>query len=227
MTNHRSLRTGAVLLLVGNLLNIVSNAVQPRISDYTDTAEVFAALAGTPLWKISRIGLLFATLLGAGGILVLVRSLQGERGELAAVLALANSLVGVPVIAVMMGFDLAQYQMAHLTLNAPPDLSTVALWAGHALHSASFAVFSISLIVVGGITPILLGLALILAIGYAKWIGWFSLAGGSGILVAAVFQAVVGPTGFSIGILIPICGLLVAISNVSLAVQVWLKSANG
>jgi hypothetical protein len=221
MTSQRSLRTGAVLLLAGALLTILSNAVQPRIGDYTDTAEVFGALAATPLWEISRIGVLFAALLGAGGILVLVRSLRGERGELAAQLALASTLAGVPVIAVMMGLDLAQYRMAHLMLNAPPEQSTAALWAGHALHSGSFAVFTISLIVAGGVTPILLGLGLILGIGYARWIGWASLVGGIGVLVAAVLQAVLGPTGFSIGILMPVFGLLVVVSNVALAVLMW------
>jgi hypothetical protein len=125
MTNRRSLRTGAIL--VGTLLNVLSNAVQPRIGDYTDTVEVFGALAATPPWEISRIGVLFAALLGTGGILVLVRSLGGERGELAVQLALANALTGVPVSAVMMGLDLAQYQMARLTLNAPPEQSTAAL----------------------------------------------------------------------------------------------------
>jgi hypothetical protein len=111
--------------------------------------------------------------------------------------------------------------MAHLTLNAPPEQSTAALWAGHALHSASFAVFSISLIVVGGVTPILLGLGLILGIGYARWIGWASLVGGIGVLVVAVLQAVLGTSSFSIGILMPMFGLLVAVSNVALAVQMW------
>jgi uncharacterized membrane protein YhaH (DUF805 family) len=87
-------------------------------------------------------------------------------------------------------------------------------------------VFSVSLIVAGGVTPILLGLGLILGIGYARWIGWASLVGGIAILVAAVLQAVLGPSSFAIGVLMPMCGLLVAVSNVALAVQMWRRGGD-
>ena len=57
-------------------------------------------------------------------------------------------------------------------------------------------------------------------------IGWASLVGGIGILVAAVLQAIVGPSSFSIGILMPVCGLLVAVSNAALAVLMWRRGTN-
>lgn len=43
--NHSAeLRAGAFLAIAGGVLNVVSNAVQPSISDYANTTEVLAAL---------------------------------------------------------------------------------------------------------------------------------------------------------------------------------------
>jgi hypothetical protein len=82
MSNHSTeLRAGAFLMIAGSVLNVLSNAVQPQISDYTNTSEVFAALAATPLWEISRIGVLIASLLGSCGLFLVRWAFQGCRGE--------------------------------------------------------------------------------------------------------------------------------------------------
>lgn len=75
-----------------------------------------------------------------------------------------------PVIAVMMGMDLAQKQMAKLVSVSGPEQTALALWAGHGLHSASFAIFSISLIL-ASVTPVLVGVAVTLGREYPTWIG--------------------------------------------------------
>ena len=220
VSNHcAELRAGAFLAIAGGVLNMVSNTVQPQIRDYANTIEVFAALAATPLWEISRIGVLIASLLGSCGLFLVRWAFQGRRGESWFLLAVGSAFVTTPVIAVMMGMDLAQKQMAKLIAASGPEQAALALWAGHGLHSASFAIFSISL-VLASVTPVLVGVALILGGQYPTWLGWFSVVGGIGVLVTAVLQAVNGPTPIA-QILFPAFGLLVTVALITLSVLIW------
>ena len=64
MNPSPTLRVGAAFVIAGNVLKFASNAVQPPISDYSDTIEVFTALLATPLWNVSRVGVLLSAMLG-------------------------------------------------------------------------------------------------------------------------------------------------------------------
>jgi hypothetical protein len=167
-------------------------------------------------------GILLASIVGAGALYLLLQAFRESRSETLFQLAVMSSIILVPVIAVMMGLDLAQRQMAQMMLETPPQ-SEVALWAGHALHFASFSVFTISLFI-AGITPVLIGFALILENGFPKWIGWLSLCGGFGIVISAGYQAVQGPKYFVINYLSPIFGLLVIVSGIALGIFLWRKA---
>ena len=225
VSNHSAeLRAGAFLAIAGGVLNVVSNAVQPQISDYANTTEVFAALAATPLWEISRIGVLIASLLGSCGLFLVRWAFQGHRGESWFLLAVGSAFVTTPVIAVMMGMDLAQKQMAKLIAVSGPEQAALAVWAGHGLHSASFAIFSISL-VLASVMPVLVGVALILGGQYPTWLGWFSVVGGIGVLITAVLQAVNGPTPIA-QVLFPAFGLLVTLSLITLSLLIWRSAAS-
>ncbi len=225
VSNHSAeLRAGAFLALAGGVLNVVSNAVQPPISDYANTMEVFAALAATPLWEISRIGVLIASLLGSYGLFLVRWAFQGRRGESWFLLAVGSAFGTTPVIAIMMGLDLAQKQMAKLIAASPPEQAALAVWAGHGLHSAAFAIFSISL-VLASVMPVLVGMALILGRQYPTWLGWFSVVGGIGVLVTAVLQAVNGPTPIA-QVLFPAFGLLVTVPLMTWSVLIWRRAAS-
>lgn len=215
-----TLRVGTSLIIAGNMLNIASNAVQPPISDYTDTIEVFTALLATPLWDVSRVGVLLAAMFGAGGLMLLVCAFHQQAGESLFTLATANALLGVPVIAVMMGLDLAQRQLAKQILSLADEPASTALWAGQALHNTSFAVFTLSLIL-ASTTPVLLGSALLIGRRHPRWIGWSALVGGSAILLAAFFQALYGPTPWVINVLVPVFGIVVTVANLAFGAQIW------
>jgi len=218
MTEKSILRAGAVLLISSNILNILFNAVQPPINDYANTLEVFTAISGVPLWRVSRVGILLAGLLGMGGMLAFTYSQRKGNGKFPALLASAVVVIGTGILIVMMAMDLAQHEMARYLLAAQPDEFEPVFWASQALHSASFMIFTILLLASVGGTPFLLGLTIFYGEEYPKWLGWLSMVGGVGMVATATTQAIGGPTLLLMNGLVPFFALITTISGILLGV---------
>jgi hypothetical protein len=191
------LRLGAVLAVVGLLLQVPLSFWHPHQADPNDSAGAFAEYAQSNNWVLVHIGQFTGALLITLGLVALARHLSRQPGITGALAILggAAAVLVAAVFAVQMAVD-------GVALKATIDAWTIA--DGSADKAAAFLVAdgirSLEKALSGffhlcnGVTLLALGLALATGRGFPRWLGWVGAAAGTAFLVEGV---VVAQTGFS------------------------------
>jgi hypothetical protein len=196
MSTARSLaRLGAVAAFVGAVLLIVSTMLHPLGSDPADAPAAFAEYSADPLYVWSHLGQ-FAGFVGlAIGMVAFAGTIEPGRAAAWARLGAAGAVASVAVAAALQAVDgVALKAMVDRWAAATGEARPLAFEAAYAVRQVEIGLAGL-LSVLGGLTLIAFGLAVLRSVRYPAWLGAISLLDGLGMAAAGAAQASTGFPG--------------------------------
>lgn len=207
-TQSEFYRWGGLAALVGGAIGIVFNVLHPRTTTNPgDALGHMKMVAESGIWRWDHIALGIAITLGLIGVIAIGLSMAATEGDAWARTWLLFTVASSALLLVLISLD----------GSATKSLSEN--WAASGNDPAAFAaaalLFEITIALLGaaiatyfGVSPILLGMAVLRSGTYPKLLGQAAfVAGGLGLLTAASL-AVQGVQTLNLTILFPIASLL-------------------
>jgi hypothetical protein len=188
-----TLLVGAVSAIVGPLLALAANVLQPSIGS-AHVHEVIYNITQVRNWSALHLSLIVGLLFILAALTAVTLSMDGEPGHTVARFALLAALLGGALLLVSTAIDgFAVNQLARSWQLAPVDERTTALRITAAVMAVEYAVNSLGWIVLVGLGTFLYGLAITLGNAYPRLLGWLAIALGTGTFIVGWVQAFNGP----------------------------------
>lgn len=217
MSQKTVLRLGAVALVLGAALALVFNLLYPRGDDLSAVGFVELA-AETARWPLVHYMIAWAVALLFVGVLILTRSLTSQASMLWGRLA-AYSVTGSSALM------LATLMLSGSALPAAVDAgaSPAAL---EALGYVSNGMFVASIGAYFGLTPVLLGIAVLTGRDHPAWLGWVVAgAGVLGLVTGSIMFFQAEPTALTANVLFPIASVVMTLWAGAMGVRLWQRTA--
>jgi hypothetical protein len=179
--------------VAGALLGLAGNLVHPVTAGPNDPEATARVVAGSRIWILVHLALLFAFVLMLSGLVAVHDSIRGGPPGALARFGLTSAVVGTAVGVVLISLDgFAAKHLAESWLSLPTADRATAIGAFRAEDSINFALLSPLNLLFAGFTFVLFGLAAALSGAYPRWLGWTAAVGGAGGAVSGVIQAYMG-----------------------------------
>ena len=193
-------RLGAVAALVGAVLLIVSTALHPLGSDPADAPAAFAEYAADPLYVWSHLGQ-FAGFVGLGmGLVAFAGTVEPGRAAAWARLGAAGAVASVAVAAALQAVDgVALKALVDRWAAAAGEARPLAFEAAYAVRQVEIGLAGL-LSILGGLTLVAFGLAVLRSARYPAWLGAIGLLDGLGMAAAGAAQASTGFSGLAMAL---------------------------
>ena len=193
MGDRTVLRLGSWAAILGALVVLAGNAVHPRFASYDDPVTEEIRIAGeSEMWVPVHLGILIGIILISFGLFAVARSMKGGSGEGAARVALGALLISTPLAVVGVAIDgFVPKAIADSIGTGPVDPGSGAAAAVH----IGWAVFMSLVITFQGITPALVGAAVIADRTWPAWLGWGAVIVASVATFAGFLGLADGPSG--------------------------------
>lgn len=199
LLDRRVLRVGAVAGMLAALLGLVFNLIHPRSSSFTYQSEA-DLVHDSSIWLFDHYMLAIAILLGFVGYLAIAWSFDTEPSRSWGRLGSAVVIVSVSIAFLTLAHD----GMAHKMI-----LDEGIHREGYlAFFETNGALFNTVIGTLFGITPIVLGVAILTGDEYAGWVGWLGIIAGIVGFVDATIQWFGGFSSFSVNVLYLIASLI-------------------
>jgi hypothetical protein len=174
---------GGRIAVAGGVVALAGNLLAPRF-DQNDNVEVYRAVAASNRLAPAGLVLVLAFLLTTIGILAISSSLRGGRGNDAAWLGAAAVAAGGVIALAQNGLEMFGYrQMARVFAGADGQNQQGAFWATSALDKANASLFSTWTLLLLGLAPLLISIAMLQTRAYPTWLAAVGILGG---LICAV-----------------------------------------
>jgi hypothetical protein len=176
--NGLSRPVGSAFAVAGGVVALVGNLLAPRF-DQSDNVEVYRAVAASDRLAPAGVVLLLAFVLTTIGILAIASSLRGGRGNDAAWLGAAAVGAGGAIALAQNSLELFGYrQMARVFAGADGQNQQGAFWATSALDKANSSLFSTWTLLLLGLAPVLLSVAMLQTRAFPTWVAGVGVVGG-------------------------------------------------
>jgi hypothetical protein len=176
--NGLSRPVGSAFAVTGGVVALVGNLLAPRF-DQSDNVEVYRAVAASNRLAPAGVVLLLAFVLTTIGILAIASSLRGGRGNDAAWLGAAAVGAGGAIALAQNSLELFGYrQMARVFAGADGQNQQGAFWATSALDKANSSLFSTWTLLLLGLAPVLLSIAMLQTRAFPTWVAGVGVVGG-------------------------------------------------
>jgi hypothetical protein len=183
-------RLGAAAAFVGAALLVVSTALHPLGSDPADAPAAFAEYAADPLYVWSHLGQ-FAGFCGlATGLVAFAGTVEPGR-------AAAWARLGAAALQAVDGVALKA--MVDRWAAAAGEARPLAFEAAYAVRQVEIGLAGL-LSLLGGLTMIAFGLAVLPSARYPAWLGAIGLLDGFGMAAAGAAQASTGFSGLAMAL---------------------------
>jgi len=216
-------RIGAVLLLLGLVVLVISTQLHPAHENPMDNPAVFREYAQSDLWIAVHLGQFAEFLLVIGGLVALYFSIaiRSDAATAVARFGLAAAITTGASFTILQAVDgIALKRAVDAWVSAPPEQQVAAFTAAEAIRWIEICVNSLSFSLVG-LTLVLYGVAMALGDGYPRWTGWLAAAAGIAHLIRGVG---VSYQGFVPSITALIGLALLALWTVVMALLMWRQS---
>jgi hypothetical protein len=216
-------RTGAVSLLLGAIVLVISTELHLAHENPTDNPAIFVEYARSDLWIAVHLGQFLGFLLVIGSLVAVYYSLATRRdvGVALARFGLAAAVTTGASFTILQAVDgIALKRAVDAWVSAPADQQVAAFAAAEAIRWIEIGVNSLSFVMVG-LTLLLFGVALALSSVYPRWVGAIGAAAG----VANVIKGVgVSYEGFAPSIAALVGLALLALWALIMVILMWRAS---
>jgi hypothetical protein len=176
--NGLSRSTGSAFAVAGGVVAVVGNLLAPRF-DQNDNVEVYRAVAASDRLAPANLVLIVAFILTTIGILAIASSLRGGPGNDAAWLGGAAVAAGGAIALAQNSLEMFGYrQMARVFAGADGQNQQGAFWATSALDKANSSLFSTWTLLLLGLGPLLISVAMMQARRFPTWLAAIGVIGG-------------------------------------------------
>ncbi|MDT7550117.1 MAG: hypothetical protein QOE84_2511 [Actinomycetota bacterium] len=176
--NGLSRPVGSACAVLGGVVALVGNLLAPRF-DQNDNVAVYRAVAASGRLAPSGLVLVLAFALTTIGILAIASSLRGGRGNDAAWLGAAAVAAGGAIALAQNSLEMFGYrQMARVFAGANAQNQQGAFWATSALDKANSSLFSTWTLLLLGLAPLLISVAMLQTRAFPAWLAGLGVVGG-------------------------------------------------
>jgi hypothetical protein len=176
--NGLSRPVGSAFAVVGGGVALVGNLLAPRF-DQDDNVQVYSAVAASDRLAPAGLVLALAFVLTTIGVLAIASSLRGGRGNDAAWLGAAAVAAGGVIALAQNSLELfGLRQMARVFASADGQNRQGAFWATSALDKANSSLFSTWTLLLLGLAPLLISVAMLQARAFPTWVAGAGIVGG-------------------------------------------------
>ena len=210
MVDRGLARTGGALILVGSALAVIFNLLHPRTTSEADDAGL-RLVADSDLWVLIHTGILVALLLVFVGLLIFAIGLPESVASWAR-LAIVTQGAAAAAGAIWAAIDGVAVKRVVDDWNTASGASEEAFFAAaRGVESVSIGVFSVFILLVTGLAPLMYGLAVSKSRVYPSWLGSLGIFAGSAGIIVALVQMMTEPSVVLTNIIFTIVALLVTI----------------
>lgn len=182
MLDRSVLRWGGMAAMVGAGVGTVANLMHPRSDDLGTPQGLVDLVSGSDLWVIDHYLIAWSIALAGVGILCLAKSLVQEPARSWGWLAIAFTIGSVTVGYLLAAID--GFALKDAADSGGPEALAVA--------QVSAGLFTAMMGSLFGLTPVLLGIALLSTTQYPRWLGMVAVVSGAIGLFTASYQYLVG-----------------------------------
>ena len=180
---------------------LVSTLLHPLDADPNDPVAAFAEYASSETWIVSHLGQFLGVALIAMALVALSHNLRDRRAEAWGIVGRAGAIMTVAMAAALQAVDgIALKKMVDRWVAAAPSDKVVAFESAFAVRQIEVGMTSLFSLVFG-LTAAVFGVILVLD-GH-RWLGWWAILGGVGVVGAAVAQAFTGFSGLAMNMSMP------------------------
>lgn len=218
-------RVGAVMLILGSILAIVTNLLHPNPHDIGDPLAQLVLISQTAYWGPVHVGIVMSGMIQLGGLVALTASFTGGYGAAWARTALSSAIVGAAASVVLFAIDgIASQRLAIEWAQALPGDDAIAYRVAQSNQYVGFAVSGLWIMVFFGLTYIAYGLAVATSREYPRWLGWVAVAGGVAGFAIGYFQYFYGLGDLLTNKLFPGCAILLALWTIVMGSLLWRRA---
>lgn len=208
MGDYRVLRVGGIVAMVGAVLAVVFNLLHPRSGDTTLEAHL-ELVSSSGLWVFDH----FAIFLLGGAFLfslwAIARSFRIEPSRSWAGAALVFAIAGAALLVPLLAIDgFAGKVVADAWAESATDAN---LAAGRAVTVIEQSVFTSTVLLSFGLSPVLFGITILAGAEYPRGLGWLAIVSGVIGVVTATIQFLSGPSNLTLNVLFTISSLLLTV----------------
>jgi hypothetical protein len=176
--NGLSRSTGAAFAVAGGVVALVGNLLAPRF-DQNDNVQVYRAMAASDRLAPAGVVLVVAFVLTTIGIVSIASSVRGGRGNDAAWLGGAAAAAGGVIALAQNSVEMfGLRQMARVFAGADGQNQQGAFWATSALDKTNASLFSTWTLLLLGLAPVLISVAMFQTQSFPTWLAVIGLVGG-------------------------------------------------
>lgn len=179
-------------------------------------------LDGSGIWVADHLGIAVSLLFTATALVAIGRYLDTPARGPWGPLATAVGLIGVAIALVNVAVDgPAMKEVAEAWAAASGTERDALFAAADVLRSVDIALFSTWTLVLVGVTPLLLGCAILTGGGLPRWLAWPVLAAGPVAIAVAVIQYFSGLAPITVFVLFPAASGTLALWLIAAGVILW------
>jgi len=191
-------RIASVGLILGAILLVIFNVLEPRVSDPSDTAAVLQKLGEKEtLYQVCMLLIAIGLWVVMTGVAGIYRAISA-RGAAWARLGFYGILVGTTILTISCALGMAEAGAAANLLAVPAAAKATAAYSIAYSIAASLHAGALSVQTMGYIgywlALAILGIGMVLSAVYPRWMGWVGIVLGIGTMAAVgIVMAFAGP----------------------------------
>jgi hypothetical protein len=218
-------KVNAITAIAGALLLLVGTFLHPMSADPNVPLAAFTEYAADPNWVASHLIQLFGIDFMVVALVLLSRRISGGSAEVLAILGQVGAVASLAVTATLQAVDgVALKAMVNAWSAATGREKEMIFYAAFGVRQIEIGLASMMSLLLG-ITVVIYGMALLIALGFPKWLGYLAIAGGIPTAIAGVVMAYTGFSELVMAINMPSSMLLLG-WMVALGVYMWRKPAH-
>jgi len=186
-------KIASIGLILGAILLVIFNSLEPRVSDPSNTQAVLQKLGeNETLTEVCLLLIAVGLWVVMTGVAGIYRAISA-RGAAWARLGFYGILVGTATLTISLALGMAEAGAAANWLAAPAAGKLTAYGIAASLHAGALSVQTMGYIGYW-LALAILGIAMVLSAVYPKWMGWVGIVLGIGTMAAVgIVMAFAGP----------------------------------
>ena len=220
MSSRSQNRLAATAAIAGALLLLVGTLLHPMGADPNDPIAAFSEYAGDTWWVASHLTQLAGVTVIVVALIVLAQTMANGPARPWAGLGSAAAVASLAVAAALQAVDgVALKAMVDRWAAAVEPDKLMMFQTAVAVRQIEIGLASMMSLLFGA-TFIIYGIALLAGPYFRRWLGWFGVIGGGGLLVSGTVMAYTGFSSLAMNISMP-STIALLLWLLALSVRLW------